>query len=56
MFDPDHSVLGALQDYLNEHGFSYGEIAQLTSDGEGGTKQQQRDGVKNRLQHRRREH
>jgi hypothetical protein len=53
--DPDRSLLGALQDHLNAHGFSYGEIAQLTPDGEGGTKQQQRDRVKNRLQHRRRE-
>lgn len=54
--DPDRSLLGALQDHLNAHGFSYGEIAQLIPDGEGGTKQQQRDRVKNRLQHRRRGH
>jgi hypothetical protein len=53
--DPDRSLLGALQDHLNAHGFSYGEIAHLTPDGEGGTKLQQRDRVKNRLQHRRRE-
>jgi hypothetical protein len=53
--DPDRSLLGALQDHLNAHSFSYSEIAQLTPDGEGGTKQQQRDRVKNRLQHRRRE-
>jgi hypothetical protein len=53
--DPDRSLLGALQDHLNAHGFSYGEIAHLTPDGEGGTQRQQRDRVKNRLQHRRRE-
>jgi len=53
--DPDRSLLGSLQDHLNAHSFSYGEIAHLTPDGEGGTQQQQRDRVKNRLQHRRRE-
>jgi len=53
--DPDRSLLGGLQDHLLAHGFSYGEIAQLMPDGEGGTPQQQRDRVKNRLQHRRRE-
>jgi hypothetical protein len=53
--DPDRSLLGALQDHLNAHGFSYGEIAHLTPDGEGGTTLEQRDRVKNRIQHRRRE-
>jgi hypothetical protein len=53
--DPDRSLLGGLQDHLHAHGFSYGEIAHLMPDGEGGTQQQQRDRVKNRLQHRRRE-
>jgi len=53
--DPDRSLLGSLQDHLNAHGFSYGEIAHLIPDGEGGTPQRQRDRVKNRLQHRRRE-
>ena len=53
--DPDRSLLGAIQDHLDAHGFSYGEIARLTPDGEGGTPQQQRGRVKNRLQHRRRE-
>lgn len=52
--DPDRSLLGGLQDHLRAHGFSYGEIAHLLPDGEGGTPQQQRDRVKNRLQHRRR--
>jgi hypothetical protein len=28
--DPDRGLLGALQDHLNGHGFSYGEIAHLT--------------------------
>jgi hypothetical protein len=53
--DPDRSLLGAIQDHLDAHGFSYGEIARLTPDGEGGTPQQQRGRVKNRLHHRRRE-
>ena len=53
--DPDRSLLGSLQGHLNAHGFSYGEIAHLMPDGEGGTPQRQRDRVKNRLQHRRRE-
>ena len=53
--DPDRSLLGAVQDHLDAHGFSYGEIARLTPDGEGGTPQQQRGRVKNRVQHRRRE-
>lgn len=53
--DPDRSLLGAIQDHLDAHGFSYSEIARLTPDGEGGTQQQQRGRVKNRLQHRRRE-
>jgi hypothetical protein len=53
--DPDRSLLGAIQDHLDAHGFSYGEIARLTPDGESGTAQQQRGRVKNRLQHRRRE-
>jgi hypothetical protein len=53
--DPDRSRLGGLQDHLHAHAFSYGEIAQLMPDGEGGTQQQKRDRVKNRLQHRRRE-
>jgi hypothetical protein len=53
--DPDRSLLGGLQDHLRAHGFSYGEIAHLLPDGEGGTQQQLRDRVKNRLQHRRRE-
>jgi hypothetical protein len=52
--DPDRSLLGAIQDHLDAHGFSYAEIARLTPDGEGGTPQQQRGRVKNRLQHRRR--
>jgi hypothetical protein len=52
--DPDRSLLGAIQDHLDAHGFSYGEIARLTPDGEDGTQQQQRGRVKNRLQHRRR--
>ena len=52
--DPDRSLLGAIQDHLDAHGFSYGEIARLMPDGEGGTPQQQRGRVKNRLQHRRR--
>lgn len=52
--DPGRSLLGAVQDHLDAHGFSYGEIARLTPDGESGT-QQQRGRVKNRLQHRRRE-
>jgi hypothetical protein len=53
--DPDRSLLGTIQDHLDAHGFSYGEIARLTPDGEGGTPHQQRGRVKNRLQHRRRE-
>jgi hypothetical protein len=52
--DPDRSLLGGLQDHLFAHGFSYGEIAHLMPDGEGGTQLQPRDRVKNRLQHRRR--
>ena len=52
--DPDRSLLGRLQDHLLAHGFSYGKIARLMPDGEGGTQLQQRDRVKNRLQHRRR--
>jgi hypothetical protein len=40
--DPDRSLLGAIQDHLDVHGFSYGEIAHLTPDGEGGTPLQQR--------------
>lgn len=53
--DPDRSLLGGLQDHLRAHGFSYSEIAHLLPDGEGGTQHQQRNRVKNRLQHRRRE-
>ena len=49
------SCIPIIRRHLDAHGFSYGEIARLTPDGEGGTPEQQRGRVKNRLQHRRRE-
>jgi hypothetical protein len=50
--DPDRALLGALQEHLRTHGFTYSEIAHLTPDGEGGTEAQQRRRVEDRLRKR----